>query len=155
MTTNKELEKIVKDLAARNEELEQRFSAMEEELDEMEEFDEPLEADNSPDSFRDAPDYGGWIIRTPNRQFNGDTCGIRFIQGMAIISKDAEGAEINVKTLTAEYGYSAQPVSEDDMNSFNKHIANNLASLMDGKSSSMESKLAGVQPVFGNVVQGG
>ena len=140
----------MKEMAKSNAELKDRLIAMEEDRDAEEE-----EYGDLPQSFRNAPDGGGWVVRTPNRQFNGDTCGIRFIQGMAIIAKDAEDAEVNVKTLMMEYGYTSQPVSEDDMNSFNKHIANNLAALMDGKSSSMESKLAGVQPVFGSVIQGG
>ena len=150
MPTNKELELQLKEMNERNETLSQRLLAIEEA-----QAQPRTEIGELPTSFRDAPDGGGWIIRTPNKSFNGDTCATRFVQGMAVITKDAPDAENTVRTMMVEYGYSAQPVSEDDLNSFNRYITNNLAALMDGKSPEMEGKLAGLQPVFGGVVRGG
>ena len=153
MPTNKELELQLEEMKNRNEALDQRLIAMEERQSAI---DMPMGREvDLPTSFRDAPEGGGWVIRTPNGQFNGNTCSIRFVQGMAIIARDTQDAEKKVKTLMTEYGYSAQPVSKEDLNSFNQFIINNPAALMDGKSPDMEAKLAGLQPVFGGVVRGG
>ena len=147
MPTNKQLEVELENMKARNEELDQRLIAMEESQQ-----DKPIEINELPTAFRDAPDGGGWVVRTPNKLFNGNTCGIRFVQGMAVISKDTTGAQKIVRNMTGEYGYSSQPVSEDDLDSFSRFVANNLAALIDGRSDSMEGKL--MQPVFtGGVIE--
>ena len=149
MPTNKELESMLVKMEKRNDELSARLLT-------MEEAQRPEEAyGDLPTSFRNCPDGGGWVVRTPNRQFNGNTCSIRFVQGMAVIAKDTEDAENKVRTLVNEYGYSAQPVGKNDLDSFNQYIINNLAELMEGKSPDMEAKFAGLQPVFGGTVRGG
>ena len=67
MPTNKELEVQLAEMKDRNEALDQRLLA-------MEERQQPTEAfGDLPTSFRDCPDGGGWVIRTPNGQFNGNT----------------------------------------------------------------------------------
>jgi hypothetical protein len=151
MPTNKELEAQLAEMLERNEELAQRVLKMEEA--------QPVRPTNDypdlPTSFRDAPQGGGWVVRTPNKAFSGDTCSIRFVQGMAVITKETDGAESKVRLLISEYGYSAQPVAEADLNSFNRYIAENLATLMGGKSPDTAPKYAGVTPVFGGVVRGG
>jgi hypothetical protein len=152
MPTNKELELQLTEMNERNEALSQRLLAIEEVQVQTQ---QRAEIADLPTSFRDAPDGGGWVIRTPNKSFNGDTCATRFVQGMAVITKDAPDAERKVKAMMNEFGYSSQPVTEDDLNSFNRYITNNLAALMDGKSADMEGKLANLQPVFGGVVRGG
>lgn len=150
MPTNKELELQLTEMNERNEALSQRLLAIEEA-----QAQPRIDVADLPNSFRDAPDGGGWVIRTPNKSFNGDTCATRFVQGMAVITKDAPDAEKKIKTMMNEYGYSSQPVTSDDLNSFNRFITNNLAALMDGRSPDMEGKLAGMTPVFGGVVRGG
>lgn len=140
MPTNKELEAELKEVRGENEGIKQRLIAMEEAQN------APISIDEFPTMFRDAPEGGGWVVRSPNKLFNGNTCRIRFVQGMAVIAKDTTDAEKTVKTLTGEYGYSSQPITEDDMVSFNQFITNNLAALMDGKADGMEGKL--MQPVF-------
>jgi len=150
MPTNKELEAQLAEMNERNELLAQRVLKMEEAKEQ-----DKLVVSELPTSFRDAPDGGGWVVRTPNKLFNGDTCGIRFVQGMAVITKDTPEGEKKVKRMMNEFGYSSQPVTSDDLNSFNRFITNNLAALMDGKSPDMEKKLAGMQPVFGGVIKGG
>ena len=151
MPTNKELEAQVLEMSERNEELAQRVLKMEE----AQPVIPSREALDLPTKFRDAPEGGGWVVRTPNKAFSGDTCGIRFVQGMAVITKETDGAENKVKLLISEYGYSAQPVAEADLNSFNRFIAENLAALMGGRSPDTEPKYAGITPMFGGVVKGG
>ena len=153
MPTNKELEEQLEEMKTRNEALDQRLLVMEERQSAVE---TPMGIGTDlPTIFRDAPEDGGWVIRTPNKEFNGDTCGIRFVQGMAIISKDVDGAKSKVEMLMSEYGYSAQPVSEADLNTFNRYINDNLASLMRNRSPDTEAKHPDVQPVFSGVVGGG
>jgi hypothetical protein len=102
------------------------------------------ESGNFASGFRPAPDGGGWVIRSTNKLYNGNTCGVRFIQGMAVIPNASEQDEIKVKRILGDYkGYTAQPVGERDLDSFNRFIATNLAELMEGNAEApMEEKLA-------------
>jgi len=151
MPTNKELELQLAEMQDRNDELAQRVLKMEE----AQPVNPSSEYPDLPTSFRDAPEGGGWVVRTPNKAFSGDTCGIRFVQGMAVITKETDGADGKVRLLISEYGYSAQPIAEADLNSFNRFIAENLAALMGARSPDTEPKYSGVTPVFGGVVRGG
>ena len=152
MPTNKELEKRVNE---QDDRLDKILGTVESIAEKIQTIDmeaqahAPMRGFGQGEGFRPAPSDGGWVIRTPNQQFNGDTAGVRFIQGMAVISADTENAENTIKTLINEFGYSTQPVSESDLRTFHKYISDNLRSIMDGKDRTMEEKLASVQPMFG------
>jgi len=139
MPTNAELAKIVEELQAKLEEQEDEIALLKD--------SHPTEPVFTPTEFKDAPDGGGWIVRTPNQKFNGNTNGIRFVQGMAVVAKSTEG-ERKVRSFIGEFKYSAVPINAEEMSSFNQHIASNLANLIDGKDKTMEEKLVGVTPLI-------
>lgn len=150
MTTNAELAKMLKEMQEQNTRLETRLEELED-RNVSSIMEKPAEVQAG---FRDAPQNGGWVVRTPNRDYSGTTCGLRFVQGMAVISTTASNSKKRVSTLIYDFGYSAQPVSEKDLDSFNRHIADNLAELLAGKDTQMERKLTSTPPVVANV-QGG
>ena len=64
------------------------------------------------DNLRAMPnDAEGWLVKTPNPAYTGQTCGVHFRMGEAFIPGAADKVDEILATLEHDFGYEIYPMT--------------------------------------------
>lgn len=75
----------------------------------------------------------GWLIKTPNANYNGNTMGFRFRAGKAFVSDTNTDAEAIAKRMAADFGYEVERVDafadmpQEQQTDINNNLIDQLA----------------------------
>jgi hypothetical protein len=56
----------------------------------------------------------GWLVTTPNPEYNGNTAGVQFVAGRAFIPKELPNAQSLVLLLATDFHYQASAMAAKD-----------------------------------------
>jgi hypothetical protein len=81
----------------------------------------------------------GWVAYSPNPNYNGLSCGIRFVNGVGFIQRDVERGELIVKELENDFGFKVEEVKEfkDIPEVAQKEIKSNIAEVLSQPTSAV------------------
>jgi hypothetical protein len=89
-----EMEQLIAQLQAENDELRQQIAAR--------------------DAALSGASGGGWLITSPNPRYTGVTAGVEFRAGRAFIPEGQPGAEARVRQLQLDFGYRVTQMAAAD-----------------------------------------
>jgi len=104
-----------------NAELEKKLKEMEDKLEELEAkpAPEPKKKGKAKIVRADRPEAGGgYLIETPLKEFAGVRMGITFKNGIAVIPVEAEDADAKAHWFENDYPYTVTTVTADELNAW-------------------------------------